>query len=1368
MTLSKFMRDRARGVREAMGLSVPERWQMDHVTLRSRRKRYFFYVTLANHLTVRALYDPGAEATCLKASVYRKWPLRDKFPGVPSDSLTGAFGHRSDKSLRIKVPTAAMGQQHNMTIFVMDGLNCDFIAGSDFVDLFELSLDATRKKLITPETIHATPVHSTQVEAYQCSTITVELQAPKAESLPPQVTLESSHDSKLWIPPVLVTIPDGCSKVEVPAWNFGPKIVDTREVCAIKAQATPVDKVLSAKELMIGELDMPALTPVTKEKQDYLMQKIKIGPAATPAERDKLRQLVLKYHQAFGAHPFDLGRTQTHMHTIRLKDPNQAPVFQRQFRIPQAHQKIVEDNVRQMLEMKVIRPSKSAWNSCVFLVAKGSGGWRFVTDLRALNAASLETFHTGVTIDELTQQIGQLRADTFSCMDILKGFWQLPLHPDSQDLTQFTIPNMGSFCYTTTPMGLQGSVYAFWTLVNAVTYELANSFGYMDDLLTASQGAGQHLEHLEKLFRRICQHKLTLNIEKCEFLQSSVQYLGFEISGEGVRPGAPKIEVLRKCPPPRSPKEIKAYLGLGGFFYRHLPFQREAKHLSVLTRKDSGWKGGDLPPRALQAFENIKRMLTTRPLLRYPDYSRPFHLFSDAATGSANQVKEDISSASIPESGQTPEVQPGGVGCFLGQEDDKGQMYVIGWGGRGLKKHEASYSAFHLEHLAAVFALEEFQHIIRGHRTTLHMDHQPLTALSSMKQKSLLRLQEKILEHQNLTLEYTPGPLNGTADVMSRFACRIEAISRAQAAEKGHRSQPITLHMLPYSNQEIKTLQRLDPFIFKLIQFVRGQGQTPEGRRWGPKCFFGDNGVLYYKTEPRGQGRPLITLLLPEPLHREVIRNAHDSAFGGHAGVAKVQAAVAEMFWWPRMLNDCADYVLSCDTCQKMKPSNKGGANPIIPLPAERFFGGRVHIDLLGRFEGLGRAKYVLICTDSFTKFAEFIPLETKSAQEVAEKFFERWILRHSVPVQVVSDQGKEFRNVLMARLLDHLGVQSTQTTSYHPKSNSQVEIVNKTANRYLRSATESGIDDLESYLAPLQFHYNLSVHRATKFSPFELVYARKARWPYWDPEGQHEMFLGEMTVDELMKRAQEVRDLAYRNNMDFRQSYTFNYNKDLQRKKFEKGDLVLLHAPLMTKRDLGLVNAKLNSPWIGPLRVEKVFEDTQNVLLAFPPKGKRAKKTTRVHVDRIKVYVARPGSKDPFLDPEGIEASSSIPEDLRHTQPELIDVDDPTLTHWHNEEEDLSVWKDHHERRAPPDQLKLRFDATSDPVDLPGEDEPEPPQQLSPQQIKENRVHFQPMPLEEIEEMNRPLTRQMVKRQPKLGQLLTKFTDVFRRSRRK
>ena len=185
MTLSKFQRDRGQGVREALALSVPGRWQMDHITLRSRRNRYFFYVTMANQLTLKALYDPGAEASCLKASVYNQWPLKNQFPGVPSNNLTGAFGHRSDQSLKIRVPTAAVGQQHDMTIYVVDGLNCDFIAGSDFVHLFELSLDASRKKLISPETIHVSPSHSAQVGPYECSSITMQLCSPKTEELPP-------------------------------------------------------------------------------------------------------------------------------------------------------------------------------------------------------------------------------------------------------------------------------------------------------------------------------------------------------------------------------------------------------------------------------------------------------------------------------------------------------------------------------------------------------------------------------------------------------------------------------------------------------------------------------------------------------------------------------------------------------------------------------------------------------------------------------------------------------------------------------------------------------------------------------------------------------------------------------------------------------------------------------------------------------------------------------------------------------------------------------------------------------------------------------------------------------------------------------
>ena len=205
------------------------------------------------------------------------------------------------------------------------------------------------------------------------------------------------------------------------------------------------------------------------------------------------------------------------------------------------------------------------------------------------------------------------------------------------------------------------------------------------------------------LQRLAMQVELTLNVEKCEFFQKELQYLGFEVGGSGVRPGKPKDELLQKCPPCESVTQVKQFLGLGNFFYRFYPFQKEAKHLSVLTRKDSKWKGGPLPPRALQAFNNIKKMLVSRPLLRYPDYSKPFHIFTDAATGTANQVDINVYTTSTASGLRSEEVQPGGLGAFLGQEDDKGQMYALGWAGRGLKKYEVAYLGNICQHRKGVF-----------------------------------------------------------------------------------------------------------------------------------------------------------------------------------------------------------------------------------------------------------------------------------------------------------------------------------------------------------------------------------------------------------------------------------------------------------------------------------------------------------------------------------------------------------------------------------------------------------------------------------------------------------------------------------------
>ena len=1276
----------------ALSSSYPGQWEIDEIQYRSSTGRYFFHVSVNHQLLVKALYDPGAEATLLNQRVYDQWPDKQHFPCKPAvRGLTSAFGHTSrgvPKS--VNLPLSAMGKHKELNVFVVPNLNVDMIAGSDFVEKFVISLDAKRRRLVTDETIEVLAVNSEYLEPFESKWIDCKLVSSKG-SLSRNVVVEGRQEREgLFIPPVLIRDVSEGGIYQIPIWNCSAEPLDTRQVCSVVGRGIPAKKAVPASHLRIGELPMPPLTPVPKEKAAYLKEKLKTGPNVSSEVRTKLEDLVLKFHSAFGAHSFDLGRTETYSHKIQLKNPDQAPIFSKQFPLAESHRKVVLENIEEMLKLGVIRPTRSPWNSSIFVVPKSSGGHRVVCDLRGLNEASVEYFHTGQTIEDLICQVGALKGTVFSSCDILKGFLQLPLDPESHDLTSFTVPGVGQFCHTTAPQGLQGSVYAFWALMTSVTYGLKNSFAYMDDLLTTSVDESSHLDHLEQLFRRIIQHKLTLNIEKCEFLKPEIQFLGFELSGRGVRPGRPKIEVLQKCPPPTTAKEIKQFLGLGNFFQRHLAFQQEAKYLSSLTRKGSGWRDGDpLPPRALQAFQTIKDILTTRPLLRFPDYSKPFHLFCDAATGTANQVDGE---RELKNGKEQDDFQPGGIGAFLGQEGEDGRIYPIGFCGRGLKKHEVAYSAYLLEHLAAVYSLENFDHILRGHKTILHTDHHSLTHLSNLHKKSLLRLQEMLLT-RNVEIAYTPGPDNGAADAISRFAHKVEAVER-------QKSNAVTLDMIPYSTQEIKTLQRADPDLFKIISFLTKTSTWPSDpfvRRWGVHCFLNGDGLLFYRDK-RGL-RTSHLLVAPKALRNELLQQAHESLIGGHAGVGQCQDRLTSMYFWPSLLNDIQNFVLSCDSCQKQKKNNSTGRSPIIPLPTEETFGARVHLDLLGEISGNPDCRFILVATDSYSKLAEFIACKSKEAKEVAEKFWSYWCLRYGIPATILTDGGLEFRNSFMARLADHLGIERKSTTPYHPQCNSQAEVLNKTAARYIRSFLDHKTNDVLPYLAALRFSYNTARHKATGFSPYELVYHSKPRYPYFDPEGVREMFYGEEDADTLIQRIELTRQTAVANGLSFKEAYSHKFNRNLKTPEYAEGDLVLLHAPLMAKRELGVITPKWNLPWIGPARVKKVFRDTHNVVIEFPPRGRQRRRVFRAHFDRVKPYVPRPGTKGPF-DSEGKLAPLPAKTSPNFEEPEADPLPsvEPDFPVFSQEEQELQAWERGHASPGGPSGT-IGFDPISPPV---------------------------------------------------------------------
>ena len=215
---------------------------------------------------------------------------------------------------------------------------------------------------------------------------------------------------------------------------------------------------------------------------------------------------------------------------------------------------------------------------------------------------------------------------------------------------------------------------------------------------------------------------------------------------------------------------------------------------------------------------------------------------------------------------------------------------------------------------------------------------------------------------------------------------------------------------------------------------------------------------------------------------------------------------------------------------------------------------------------------------------------------------------------------------------------------------------------------------------------------------------------------------------------------------------------------KLEKGDLVLLHAPLMTKRDLGVMSEKFNIPWIGPLKVKDLYPKTHNALVKFPPFGKRANKEIRCHQDRLKKYLLREGVKSPFdptYKPDNRPAEE-VQEEEALQEPAQVSGDHPWLVAPDDIEIDYDMWEEQH--REPnkefPDH-KLHFDVMSPPVTLPPPPTEEQMEAAQPPEPTRNLGQGRPIPLPPPD---RPFTRSLVQRQPGLRSFLAKPQSFLQR----
>lgn len=840
-------------------------------------------------------------------------------------------------------------------------------------------------------------------------------------------------------------------------------------------------------------------------KQEEFEKSLEVKLEHLPEEeRNQLRSLLIKYSDLFSLGGIEnLGCTGIVKHKINTG--NHSPINKRPYRVPQSQRGVLKELIQDQLDKKVIKPSTSPWSAPVVIVPKKPGPdgvitYRMCVDFRELNKITVPEVYPLPDIHETLDMLGGSKY--FTALDMNSGFFQVQMDPDSQEKTGFSTPD-GHYEYTRMPMGLINSPACFQRLVDTTLSGLKDAcLPYMDDILIFSTDIDQHCKDISRVLNRFKEVNLSVQLKKCQIAQSQINFLGHTISREGIKPCPKKIEIVKNYPQPKNEKEIRSFIGLCSYYRRHVPnFAEIAKPLTKLTKKNETF---NWTAETETSFQKLKTILTTEPLLIYPDFSKKFILSTDAS-GIA-------------------------IGAVLGQVIN-GTEHPIAYASRQLNSAERNYSVTERELLAVIWSVKYFRCYLYGRSFDLFTDHSAIKWLLSLKDPSsrLTRWSLKLAEY-DYQVHHKPGVKNQNADCLSRIVCKN------------------TCESLPILDiDSIKEQQKEDTECQRL--------KRHEHFKTSPQ------GVIYIKKEDRQ------LILIPKKLREKVIRLHHDLPTAGHAGVKKTMLRIMEKFYWPKMKIDVNRFIRACDACSKRSDYGKTKA-PLGKFEESTEFGFRIATDIVGPLPlTKSNSKYILTVIDHFTRYAEFIALPDQTAETTAQALVQRIFTKFGVPEELISDQGTNFTSELMKQVCKLLRIRKLQTTAYHPMSNGRTERVHRTIPRMLSHYVNKNQSDWDELLPMINMAYNSQVHETTGFTPYELVYGKKMRTPLEsDLRITEDTEIFSDYVEDLRQRLSEFKDLALANQGKAQSAQKRQYDKTAKETEYKKGDKVYLYTPQIKK----------------------------------------------------------------------------------------------------------------------------------------------------------------------------------------------------------
>lgn len=831
---------------------------------------------------------------------------------------------------------------------------------------------------------------------------------------------------------------------------------------------------------------------------------------------------------------------------------SEVPFHYRPRRLSYLEKLDVQKKICEMIEDGTISPSDSPYASAIVLVDKRDGGTRMCVDYRALNKLTVRDNYPLPLIDDCVEYMGG--KGFFTLLDLKNGFHQVRVSERSRKFTSFVTPH-GQYEYRRMPFGLKNAPAVFQRFVNQVFRDFLEGgeiIIYMDDILLASRTLEEHKELLRKILRRLAHRGLLLNLKKCKFCCTEIEYLGYAVTADGIRPSERHIAAIRKYATPTNAHEVRSCIGLFSYFRRFVPnFSRIARPLLDLMKEGVEFRFNQ---RCHDAFDKLKNYLTTSPVLAIYDPKRETELHCDASSQ--------------------------GFGAILLQKQDDGSFHPTAFFSKATSGPESRYHSFELETMAVLYALERFRVYLEGIPFTIVTDCNALT-MAMAKTQVNARIARWTVEFDKYTFEtrHRPGIKMAHVDALSR--CHPKKQNDTNDAPprptltKSHRCQVMTVDTISIEMQ-LQLAQNRDPVVANIRQKLETEALDDYELR---------DGLVYRKTTDEHR-----MLYVPAEMEDNIIRLVHEKL--AHLGVDKCHEKMREQYWFPRQKTKTQAFINNCIKCimyaAPVRPSEQSLYN--IPKTPEPF--DTLHLDHFGPLPMLmNKRKHVLVVVDAFTKYVKLFAVNTTSTREVIASL-EKYFTFYSRPRRIITDRGTCFTSMEFAAYLTTNNITHVKVATASAQANGQAERVNRVLKNTLgKMSSPINHADWSHKLTQIEYAMNNSKHATTKETPSRLMFGAEQRGKLVDELTE---FLASRDLPDEPTNLRVIRATA-ENEINKKQAYNEEYHRRKQKptKTYEIDEYVVI-------RNVDTVigtNKKLIPSYRGPYRIHKILGHDRYVI---------------------------------------------------------------------------------------------------------------------------------------------------------------------------